>query len=107
MVWIPRFSIFFWAEPPTKNSSRMGSGHSFDGISSGNSVWHLSGFSKSEAILANSLLGATPMLTVNPSSRRIRSRIWLATSSGAPNKWMVSVMSRKISSMLNFSWSGV
>ena len=60
-----------------------------DGISWANSVWHLSGFSKSEAILASSLLGATPMLTVKPSSSRMRSRIRLATSRGCPKRWMV------------------
>ena len=75
MVWIPIPSSLFWAERPTKNSSRMGSGHIFSGISSGKRVWHMSGFLKSEAILARSLLGAIPIFTVKPSSRQMRSRI--------------------------------
>ena len=45
-----------------------GSGHILAGTSSGKSVCTLSGFSKSEAILASRRLGATPTLTVNPSS---------------------------------------
>ena len=107
MVCSPRFSIFLCAAPPTKNNSRIGRGHILSATSRGNRVWHLSGFSKSEAILARSLLVEIPIFTVNPRSFLIRSRISLATSRGLPKRWMVLVMSRKISSILNFSWSGV
>ena len=60
---------------PQRKSSPTGSGHILPSISSGNSVCTLSGFSKSLAIFARSLLDDMPTLTVKPSSRRIRSLI--------------------------------
>lgn len=52
----------------------------------GNRVWQRSGFSKSDAILASSLLLEIPMFTVKPSSFLIRSRIWLAVASWIPEE---------------------
>lgn len=56
MVRMPRWRSFSSVAWPTRNSSRTGRGQSFSGISAGNSVWTRSGFSKSPAILASSLL---------------------------------------------------
>ena len=69
---------------PSMNSSRTGSGQSFCGTSSGNSVWTLSGFSNSPAILASSLLDEMPIFTVKPSSSRMRVRSSSAAATGEP-----------------------
>ena len=53
---------------PNMNSSDTGKFHIFVGISSSHNVCTLSGFVKSDAILASNLLCATPTFTVNPSS---------------------------------------
>ena len=73
MVRIPASLSFFSEDFPRKRRSLTGSGHIFTGISSGNRVCTLSGFSKSEAIFASSLLTEMPIFTVNPSSVRILS----------------------------------
>ena len=92
--------------PPTNSSSPTGSGHIFCGISSGNSVCTLSGFSKSLAILAQSLFRPIPIFTVKPSSSRIRSLISWARAIGFGYMCSVPVKSRKHSSMENSSTAG-
>lgn len=91
---------------PTMNSSRTGRGHSFLGISSGNRVWILLGFSKSPAIFARSLLLEMPMFTVKPSSRRIRFRSISAAARGGPYRRLVPVISAQASSMEYCSTTG-
>ena len=66
IVSIPSSLNFAAVLFPTMNKSPTGSGHIFFIISSLYRVWTLSGFSKSEAILAQSLLFPMPTLTVNP-----------------------------------------
>ena len=75
MVRMPSFFSVSTLEPPAMYSSRTGRGHIFTLISSGKRVWTLSGFSKSEAILASSLLEEIPILTVNPNFSRTLSLI--------------------------------
>ena len=53
---------------PSISKSDIGNFHIFVGISSSNNVCTLSGLVKSDAILANNLLCATPTFTVNPNS---------------------------------------
>ncbi len=53
---------------PNINNSEIGNFHIFSEISSVYKVCILSGLVKSDAILASSLLLATPMFTVNPNS---------------------------------------
>ena len=75
MVWMPMAFSFPAVALPTENNSPTGNGQNFSGISSGKRVCTRSGFSKSLAILAKSLLRLTPMFTVKPSSVRMASRI--------------------------------
>ena len=83
MVWIPteirRAAV--WLPQPYRLP--MGRGHIFSGISSGNRVCVLSGFVKSLAILARSLLVDIPTLTVNPKVSRTSSRIRPARPTGS------------------------
>jgi hypothetical protein len=91
---------------PTKNSSPAGSGQSLSGSSGGKSVCTLSGFSKSPAILASSLLQEMPMFTVKPSSSRMRFLSRSAASTGGPQRDSVPVMSAQASSIENCSTAG-
>ena len=100
IVFIPKDFNFFSDAPPTKNKSLTGNGHIFLSISSGNKVCTKSGFLKSLAIFARSLLLDTPTFTVNPSSRCISSFMVFAATTGEPNKFVVPVISTKASSML-------
>ena len=84
-----------------------GSGHNFCGTISCVNTWILSGFSKSDAILASRRLGAMPMFTVKPSSRWMRSLMVCAACKGGPNSPSLPVMFKKASSMLYCSISGV
>ena len=84
IVVIPACSSFLAVAGPTVKSSPTRSGHSFSRISPSNRVWTLSGFSKSLAIFASSLLLATPIFTVKPRLSRISSFILRASSTGSP-----------------------
>ena len=94
-------AVFF----PTQSRSPTSSGHIFAFTSSVQSVWTLSGFSKSEAIFASSLLEPTPTLTVNPSSAWILSFNSIATATGSL-PYRRRLISMKHSSMENFSSTG-
>ena len=83
IVLMPDCISFFSEAAPRDRRSRTGRGHIFSGISSGNRVCTLSGFSKSEAIFASSLLTDMPIFTVKPSSRRILSFISQAVATGS------------------------
>ena len=103
MVRIPIFRSFGAVRLPTMNSSETGRGHNFFSSSSGKSVMILLGFSNSPAIFASSLLQLMPMLTVKPSSVKMRCWIVLAASRGGPKRASMPVYSKKPSSMLNCS----
>ena len=83
MVLIPRVRRRAAVLPPHPYRSPMGRGQSFAGTSSGNRVWVLSGFSKSLAILARSLLPEIPTFTVKPRVSLILSRICAARACAA------------------------
>ena len=85
----------------------MGSGQSFSGIWEGQRVWVLSGFSKSEAIFARTRLEDMPTLTVKPKRSFTEARMKAAPSSGEEYLWAIPVKSRKHSSILTCSRSGV
>ena len=90
---------------PTQSRSRTPSGHIFAGTSSVQRVCTLSGFSKSEAILASSLFGPMPTLTVKPSSLRMRFLSSVATATGSCRP-RCRLISRKHSSIENFWRTG-
>ena len=81
MVLIPKERRRSALTPPQPKREPMGRGHIFSGTSSGQRVWVLSGFSKSLAIFARSLLEEIPTFTVNFSLVRISSRMRCAVSS--------------------------
>ena len=96
-----RSSVFF----PTQSRSRTPSGHIFSSTSCSQSVCTLSGFSKSEAIFASSLLAPIPTFTVKPSEALISSLSRVATAT-ALSLLQRKVMSMKHSSMENCCRTG-
>ena len=70
------------------------------------SVCTLSGFSKSLAIFASSLLGAIPTLTVKPSSKKIVSLMMCAMATGSDREDPFRSCRRKHSSMETCSTTG-
>ena len=112
MVVIPRSLNFFSVRLPTIKRSPTGRGHIFTGISSLKRGWTRSGFVKSDATFARSLLKLTPILTVKPNSLEIRSRIssacfkcspggpmYCAKSSSMEKRWIKGVYSEIKSTM--------
>ena len=81
------WEVFF----PIINKSSTGSGHIFIGISFVKRVCTLSGFWKSEAILAHNLLFPIPTLTVKPYIFFMSSLILWAIFIGGPNCFWLAV----------------
>ena len=99
-------SSFPWVTGPTPKMRLTASGRRKSDTSPGCTTTSPSGLSRSEAILATCLLGATPTETTRSSSRRILSLSDRATCSGVPCKRSVPVMSTKASSSDRGSTSG-
>ena len=92
---------------PTPHSREIGSGARKAASSPGGTTTSPSGLRRSEAILATSLVVATPTEAVSPTSSRTRSLIERAMAGPSPNSSNEPVTSRNASSMEMGSTSGV
>ena len=93
IVWISSFLNVSTLECPAIKRAEIGSGHIFSWISFLKSVWTRSGFSKSDAIFANTFTSEIPILTVNPNRFFTSSLISNAASTGDANRPEIPVKS--------------
>ena len=91
IVSIPSSFNFLLELFPIINRSLTGKDHILSFISFVNNVCTLSGFSKSDAILAHNLLFPIPTFTVNPNLFFMSSFILYAVFIGSPNNRTKSV----------------
>ena len=92
---------------PRPGMRRTGSGSSTARTRSALTTVRPSGLARSEAILATSLLGATPTEAVRPVSSRMRALMWRAICTASPSSCWLAVTSRKASSSDRPCTSGV
>ena len=103
----PKSRSACWAFGPTPHSRLTGSGARNAASWPGGTTTSAFGLRRSEATLAHSLLLATPTLTTSPASSSTRDLIWRAIASPSPKAAALPVTSRKASSRLIGSTSGV